>query len=310
MGWSKEGLIFVPKSNGKSIVSHAQGPVVDDLDNGLIRIYFGTRNSENHTQTTYIEARADNPKNITYVHDEIVLGCGELGCFDDGGTMPSCIVNYNGTKYLYYVGWNAGVTVSYRNSIGIAVSEDGGRSFSRLFNGPIVDRTRTEPHFCSTPYVIIEDNVWKMWYQTAIDWKILDDHPEPFSDIKYAESEDGIVWRREGRVAIALRPGEGGLAKPHVIKEDGIYKMWYAHRGARDYRTNPDCAYRIGYAESSNGIDWERKDEQAGIDVSESGWDSTMIEYPCVYDYAGKRYMLYNGNGFGEAGIGLAVWED
>jgi len=157
MGWRKKGLIFAPKPNGESMVSHAQGPVMDHLDNDLIRVYFGTRNSEKHTQTTYIEVRADNPKDVTYIHDGIVLGCGELGCFDDGGAMPSWIVNHDGKKYLYYVGWNAGVTVSYRNSIGIAVSEDGGRSFSRMFKGPIVDRTRTEPHFCSTPCVIIQN---------------------------------------------------------------------------------------------------------------------------------------------------------
>jgi len=86
--------------------------------------------------------------------------------------------------------------------------------------------------------------------------------------------------------------------------------MWYAHRGSRDYRTNPEYSYRIGYAESSNGMDWKRMDELVGIGVSDSGWDSKMIEYPCVYDYAGKRYMLYNGNGFGVTGIGLAVWDE
>ena len=48
----------------------------------------------------------------------------------------------------------------------------------------------------------------------------------------------------------------------------------------------------------------------AGIDASDSGWDSEMIEYPCVFDAAGTRYMLYNGNGFGKTGIGLARWDD
>ena len=44
-----------------------------------------------------------------------------------------------------------------------------------------------------------------------------------------------------------------------------------------------------------------------GIDVSPSGWDSDMIEYPVVFDVAGRHYMLYNGNGFGRTGMGLAV---
>jgi hypothetical protein len=34
-----------------------------------------------------------------------------------------------------------------------------------------------------------------------------------------------------------------------------------------------------------------------------------MIEYPCVFDHGGRRYLLYSGNGFGKAGFGIAVLE-
>lgn len=78
--------------------------------------------------------------------------------------------------------------------------------------------------------------------------------------------------------------------------------MWYCHRG-RDY------GYRIGYAESADGREWMRRDEDAGIDVSPEGWDSEMIAYPFVFDHDGSRYMLYSGNGFGRDGMGLAVLE-
>ena len=47
--------------------------------------------------------------------------------FDDGGAMPSWLVEHGDILYLYYIGWTAGVTVSYRNSIGLAISDDGGR---------------------------------------------------------------------------------------------------------------------------------------------------------------------------------------
>jgi len=73
--------------------------------------------------------------------------------------------------------------------------------------------------------------------------------------------------------------------------------MWYASRGE---------SYRIGYAESADGLRWERKDHLSGINVSESGWDSEMVEYPFVFDAKGRRYLLYNGNDYGRSGIGLA----
>ena len=116
--------------------------------------------------------------------------------------------------------------------------------------------------------------------------------------IRYAESDDGLHWRRSGRVCIDYQSEEEyAISRPSVLRDGDLYRMWYSYRGS---------SYRIGYAESDDGVAWVRKDEEAGIDVSPDGWDSEMIEYPCVFDHAGSRYMLYNGNGYGATGIGLA----
>ncbi|MOA10709.1 hypothetical protein D3C78_1306110 [compost metagenome] len=77
--------------------------------------------------------------------------------------------------------------------------------------------------------------------------------------------------------------------------------MWFS------FRSGAGEKYRIGSATSSNGRDWELALESTGIDVSAQGWDSEMIEYPFVFDHGGNRYMLYNGNGYGKTGFGLAV---
>ena len=61
--------------------------------------------------------------------------------------------------------------------------------------------------------------------------------------------------------------------------------------------------------ESKDGIAWERRDEEAGIDVSPSGFDSDMIEYSYVFEHKGVKYMMYNGNNYGYGGVGLAVAE-
>ncbi|MBK8551405.1 MAG: hypothetical protein IPL53_10250 [Ignavibacteria bacterium] len=101
---------------------------------------------------------------------------------------------------------------------------------------------------------------------------------------------------------ILKNKSEYAIARPFVLKENGLYKMWYSYREGKNIRT-----YRIGYAESKDGIKWERKDQEIEMDVSDSGWDSEMIEYSYLYDFKGKRYMLYNGNSYGKAGVGLAV---
>lgn len=308
MKWIKKGLIFKPDHHFPWMVSHAQVPIVEQVDSQKLRIYFGTRDAENRTTVTFIEVDTNEPNNILYVHDRQVLGLGKLGCFDDSGAMPSWIVNRGSEKWLYYIGWNVGVTVPYRNSIGLAISVDGGLTFERAFEGPILERTNIEPHFVANPCVLVENGIWRMWYLSTVCWEIHDGRPEPYYHIKYAESTDGITWRREGRVCIDFKsPEEGGISRPCVIKDGGLYRMWYSYRGGKDYRTRGKNSYRIGYAESTDGVVWKRQDERVGIDVSESGWDSEMIEYPYVFDYMSNRYMFYNGNGFGRSGVGYAV---
>jgi hypothetical protein len=147
-----------------------------------------------------------------------------------------------------------------------------------------------------------------MWYAAGLKWELIDGKPEPFYHICYAESEDGVSWQRPGRVSIDLvPPEEGGVGRPCVVPGTDLYRMWFSFRGARDYRTNRAHSYRIGYAESFDGVAWTRKDELAGIDVAEQGWDSEMIAYPYVYWRQGSVHMIYNGNGFGRSGFGYAV---
>ena len=93
---------------------------------------------------------------------------------------------------------------------------------------------------------------------------------------------------------------EYAIARPCVVKTDSGYEMWYSCRGAK---------YRIGYATSDDGLVWTRRDADVAIDVSDEGWDAEMIEYPCVFEHGRSRFMLYNGNGYGATGIGMAVRE-
>ena len=91
---------------------------------------------------------------------------------------------------------------------------------------------------------------------------------------------------------------ESALARPYVIFEDNVWKMWFAHKGE---------SYRLGYAESLDGINWERCDEMAGLSISDTGFDSEMVEYAAIVKYDGQHFMFYNGNNYGQEGIGLAV---
>ncbi|EKD70778.1 MAG: hypothetical protein ACD_46C00402G0002, partial [uncultured bacterium] len=139
-------------------------------------------------------------------------------------------------------------------------------------------------------------------------WITINSKHEPIYILRYATSLDGILWNRTGISCIAQRYEHESIATPSVIKKNGLYKMWYCYRDSIDFRDGQG-SYRMGYAESYDGIQWERKDDQLGIDLSPTGWDSTMQCYPYVVKNNKNLYMFYSGNGFGRDGIGYAVTE-
>jgi len=302
MKWRKLGRIFCPDNNFDWMVSHAAVPFADNIKDDLYRIYFSCRDKDNRSFTGYVDININNPNNLINISKNPVISPGNLGTFDDSGAMLSWIVNYKMQKHLYYIGWNLGVTVPFRNSIGLAVAKKYDIKFEKYSEGPIIDRNVKEPHFSASCCVLIESEIWKMWYLSCVKWEIVGQKPKHFYHIKYAESKDGINWIRNGKVCIDFKSSdEYAISRPTVTKDKNVYKMWYSCRGKK---------YRIGYAESKDGINWIRKDEEVGIDVSKQGWDSEMIEYPHVFDHKAKRYMLYNGNKYGKTGFGLAVLEN
>ena len=263
-----------------------------------VRLLFSARDEYGRSLTGAASFEPAAPGSVRF-EERPLLRPGPLGAFDDSGAMGSCLVEHDGRKHLYYIGWNRGVTVPFTPFVGCAVSNDGGRVFERVSAGPILDRNEHDPYLTTSPWVLVEDGRWRMWYAAGTGWSLENRRPKHHYHVRYAESEDGIVWRRDGRVCIDYAGrDEYAIARPCVVQTKGGYRMWFSYRGD---------AYRIGYAESTDGIEWERKDASSGIDVSAGGWDSEMIEYPCVFQHGGSWYMLYNGNGYGATGIGLAT---
>jgi hypothetical protein len=296
--WKKLGQVFCSVNNFPWMISHATNPVAEHVEQSVYRVYFSCRDAENRSHIASLEFNIHSLE-ICAISENPVLRPGPIGGFDDSGVSMSCLAYKQDDALLYYVGWNLGVTVPWRNSIGLAIRKGSAGEFKKFSLAPLLDRDATDPFSLSYPFVMQEGPLYRMWYGSNLNWG---KNPEDMAHvIKYAESDDGIHWSRTGIVALNLQgPHEYALARPFVCKENGMYKMWYSCRGS---------AYRIGYAESNDGLLWQRKDELAGIDVSSSGWDSEMIEYPFLFRNGENTYMLYNGNAYGRTGFGLALLE-
>jgi predicted GH43/DUF377 family glycosyl hydrolase len=270
-------------------------------------VYYGPRDQQNRTRTAWIDVDPADPARILRVHDRPALDLGRLGTFDDSGVMPGAVAAVGDELYLFYTGWTGGVSVPYRTAVGLAVSLDGGESFERVSEAPVIDRTPEEPFGALSPYVLYEDAAWRMWYGCYLGWEASGERPEPVYVIRYAESTDGITWARSGRTCIPPRSPLEANGRPWVLRDGDGYRMWYSHRAIHDYRHDRHSSYRIGYADSVDGLGWERRDNDVGIDLSADGWDSQMVSYAAVYEYGSLLHMLYCGNGFGTTGFGHAV---
>jgi len=309
--WEKKGLLYdVGTVNIDQIRSHASIPFAYPIKNDTFRIYFSSRDKYSKSYPYYIDALVREGK-IQLIGETKgpLMELGQLGTFDDSGIMPSCFGKMGDKIFMYYIGWNPQTTVSYRLSIGLAVSTDNGSSFSRYSQGPICDRCMEEPYFNTAPFVMLDDNLWKMWYVSCTGWQMIENHPEPSYHIKYAESEDGIHWHRIGEVCLDYDDRAKAFGRPSVIRNGDKLRMYFSYRDIENYRESPFHGYKIGLAESIDGKIWTKEYEKTGISLSSEGWDSQMIGYCHVFRHQNFEYMLYNGNSFGKEGFGYAVKE-
>jgi hypothetical protein len=301
--WNKLGLLIKASNQYEFMYSHTAMPQALHLKNDLFRIYYGTRNKQNEPSIGFLEIDINCPNEVLYISDSPVLIKGQWGMFDDNGLYPGNIITVGKNKlYMYYMGRSNGQGPLYYMSIGVSESNDNGKTFTKKFKAPILGRSEFDPWMTTTPFVIREDKCWRMWYTSGFAWNMRKDNPKSYYHIKYAYSSDGINWNPTGKVCIELEKGESNIASPSVLWEDCKYKMWYCY--VQDFDN-----YKIGYAESINGIEWERKDSEVGIELSDHSFDNTCMAYPCVFKHKDRKYMIYSGNVLGKEGLGLAVYE-
>ena len=307
MPWRKRGLIYRPDGSIKWSQTHAQAPAPLKINDTTIRVFFSTRNKQGLTQTGYVDLDIDNPKIIKNICKEPFIRLGKPGMHNDRGSMFGSIVVEKEEIKIYFTGWHVPITVDYECTIGLATTKNLDK-IDYIFKGPLIYKNIYEPYWVGAPCVIKEKEQYKMWYISTFDNVEYNGKLEPVYHIKYATSLDGIDWKQSNEPIIKCDYDGEALGRPWVINEEGKYKMWFSKRGTKDYRSSSGEHYNMAYAESENGIDWIRKDNEVGISTSENGWDSEMIEYGSVYHDERRKYMFYNGNGFGREGFGYAEY--
>ena len=314
--WEKLGKIFTPQEiTGRPwLKEYAQAPSTLIFDD-IVRVYFSCRpppdkNGQYTSYSAFVDLDRFNLKRIIGVAEKPILDLGALGSFDEFGTYPVSVIADGKIIRAYYAGWTRCESVPFNVAIGAAYSNDGGVSFKKFGDGPVLNHSQNEPFVISGPKIRRFDDQWYLFYIAGRKWKISNGRAEPVYKIRMATSDDGIRWNKLDRDLLQSRvEDDEAQASPDVFFANGVYHMFFCYRYSENYRGKQN-GYRIGYAYSNNLTDWIRDDQRAGLEISDQGWDSEMVSYPHVFALDGKVYMAYLGNEVGRYGFGLAALKD
>lgn len=317
--WRKMGLIFNPaliQDRPSWMDSFAQAPNVIIFDQ-FVRVFFCCRPKpdENKMFVSYcafVDLDRQDITKVINISKEPVLSLGGLGEFDEFGTYPVAVMRDQGENDIIacYGGWSRPESVPFDVSLGMARSQDGGITFTKYGRGPVLGHTPDEPFVVTSPKLRRYNGTWYLAYTAGRKWFMDHGRAEIVYKIRMATSPDGINWTRLNRDLLPDKIGiDEAQACPDIIERNGAYHMFFCYRAATDFRTNKNRTYRIGYARSTDMVNWQRDDSKAGIDISPEGFDSDMVAYPTLFELDGRIYMLYLGNDVGREGFGLAVLE-
>jgi hypothetical protein len=300
MKWEKQGLIYGPDGTHAWAKHTALTPTPILVNSKTIRIYAGFRDDTGVSRIGYVDVDADDPSRVKFVSPKPVLEIGMPGTFDDNGVILGDIVQYRRQLYMYYVGFQLVQKVKFLAFTGLAKSSDGGESFEKFSAVPVLDRSQDSIFIRAVHSAMIENGKWKFWFASGSGWEVINNKAFPRYVIKYCESPDGIAFDQQSVLCIDTKWPEYRIGRPRVYKIDGGYRMIFT---AGDVHGK----YLPGYAESDDGIHWERKDSLLGLELSNSGWDSKTLCYPALITSGQNTYLFYNGNEMGKDGFGYAV---
>lgn len=320
MKWAPLGKIFDPqdKTLSRTPSIFAQSPQALILDDGSVRVYFSTRVLEEESgkylsHVAYIDM-ADDLSAITDCSTHEVIPLGALGCFDEHGIFPFSPFQDGEKIYAYTCGWSRRVSVSVETATGLAESQDGGKSFTKMGDGPVFASSLHHPMLVGDSFVRQYNGRYHMWYMFGTKWVKEQESapPDRVYKIGYAVSDDQVNWQRDNDAIIAdiLHDNEC-QALPSVLYHNGYYHMVFCYRDVFGFRDDPSRGYQLGYAYSFDLKHWARDDSMLdSLRAQRQDWDGDMMSYPHLMKNAGRVYLLYNGNAFGREGFGAARLEE
>jgi hypothetical protein len=314
--WEKLGRIFNPDNvmTPGWVQQYAQAPNTINI-NGKTLVFFCSRLNPDSagkfvSRAGYFELKLKDGIEIGEITEKPIIPLGSLGSFDEFGTYPFSPVVVGEEVFAAYGGWTRCDSTPFDVSIGLAKADVNHLKFSKYKNGPILSKSLHEPFVISSPKLRFYDGTFYLFYIAGNKWVNNNQKLDPIYTIRMATSKDCLNWEKNDKQIISNKLGnDEAQASPDVFYHSGYFHMFFCYRHGVDFR-NSERGYRMGYAYSTDLVNWVRDDTRSDLTPSKAGWDSESVSYPHVFTFENHIYMAYLGNEIGKTGIGLARLKD
>lgn len=196
--------------------------------------------------------------------------------------------------------WFGGQGKDGHDRIQLAESHDG---LTWQARGVVLDNG--DANHVNDPSVVKVGGKYFMYYTRAAS--------DVVDEIALATSADGVRWTPGG---VVLSPTSAGnwdsllVGRPSVVVEDGIYRMWYDGRKdlppgapAKGVPKSPASTRSVGYATSSDGLNWSRPSADPVF-----GSDAGGVHVARVHNGYAMVYEGHDGTHLATSTDGLA-WQ-
>lgn len=196
---------------------------------------------------------------------------GATGTFDEWRVYAPDVLYFNGQYHMWYTGSDDDSLLQ----IGYATSDDGTTWVKHPTPVLTGGSQLWQDSHVSVPRVVLVDDTLHMWFTSA-------------NRAGHATSTDGIEW---SQTTDPVMEGEAGTWDSDMVFISDViyngtgYTAWYTGMSQDDYA--------VGYATSSDGIDWTKLADPV-LSPSESGWESGFF-YGSSVVANGERYYLWYG---------------
>jgi len=281
-------------------------------------IYWGS-DSEGRNYILQAEAPLEEPNEWKPLGGPLIGPQPETEYNCVGPSFPFLLPLTQSHWLLYFTAWGRWAeTGKISNTTGVAISEDGGRSWRYHDEHPMLPLDREyDREATGSLWVMAEGGRLRMYYTAIGEYYprpagVETGHGEiiPRIGIAYAESEDGIHWEKPLDDLVvqprgfAVEPYEYICSKPCVVRGETGYVLWVNTFGT---------AYRVHRLLSQDGVHWtwgKRVGPDGELGTGEGGcFDDFQRSYPTIIRHENEWRCWYTGNGFGATGMGYAVSE-